>query len=114
MNNDHAPPRTTSVRTVHRPLGDAAPESARNVSPQLVGARREELLDQMASLTPVPHWWHDGENVDQRYDALLKERLDNITLAEIVDIDRRLRERRENATGYSFEYDALDYERLRS
>ena len=53
MNNYHEPPQTTSVRLVHRRLGDAAPASSDNVvamadhSPQARAARdkfREELV----------------------------------------------------------------------
>ena len=68
-------------------------------------AQREELREELGEQIPIPLWWQDGDQVSPLYDALIDERMFEMTVAERIDLELRLLERRK--TYHSFDYDPL-------
>lgn len=111
-------------RETQRPAGDAVPADAALADPEVrrawgghVTALREELASEMPGRAapgdavsgyqppPLAH----GEEARAAYDDALDERIRTMTMAERVWLEVGISERR--AGGFSFDYDALSYER---
>jgi len=93
-----------TTRALYQPGRDRLPDG--NALPAGQGEadreQRELVHDQLVADTPKPLWTNEPE-----YDALIAERMRTLTLAERIDVELRIIERRK--TMHEVDYDPLKY-----